>query len=168
MPDVHGILDLPEPPWAVTLMATRDRAQALARSLQAAGAVAPVLRGSRMTTLDAFFDEVGAALRLPDYFGRNWPALHECLTDLSWLPGDRYAIVVAGAQRLFEDDAFDSLRTFLELIRRAGASWAAAANLDKPWGHGSVPFHVVLQVPPSKLPGWKTRLERAGMAAPDL
>jgi hypothetical protein len=27
-------------------------------------------------------------LRLPDWFGRNWDALADCLTDLSWWPAE--------------------------------------------------------------------------------
>ncbi|WP_335975951.1 MULTISPECIES: barstar family protein [Streptomycetaceae] len=33
-----------------------------------------------------FMDRVSADLRLPDWFGRNWDALADCLTDLSWWP----------------------------------------------------------------------------------
>ena len=35
--------------------------------------------------LDAFFREISSALRFPYYFGNNWSALDECLTDLDWL-----------------------------------------------------------------------------------
>ena len=27
-----------------------------------------------------------AALQFPDWFGHNWDALADCITDLSWLP----------------------------------------------------------------------------------
>ncbi|WP_431045113.1 barstar family protein [Streptomyces sp. P1-3] len=32
----------------------------------------------------AFLDRCARDLRLPDWFGRNWDALADCLTDLSW------------------------------------------------------------------------------------
>ncbi len=35
---------------------------------------------------EALFDALADGLRLPDYFGRNWDALHDCLGDLEWLP----------------------------------------------------------------------------------
>jgi hypothetical protein len=47
--------------------------------------VTKVLRGSKMTSLDSLFAEIGAALQFPDYFGEIWPALDECLLDLSWM-----------------------------------------------------------------------------------
>lgn len=42
----------------------------------------------------AFMERVAAALALPDWFGRNWDALADCLTDL---PGP-VALVVTGWQ----------------------------------------------------------------------
>lgn len=33
-----------------------------------------------------FMDRCTADLHLPDWFGRNWDALADCLTDLSWWP----------------------------------------------------------------------------------
>lgn len=36
----------------------------------------------------AFMDRCAADLGLPDWFGRNWDALADCLTDLSWWPAE--------------------------------------------------------------------------------
>lgn len=37
-------------------------------------------------TRDAFFAELQVALALPDYFGRNWDALDECLSEMDAVP----------------------------------------------------------------------------------
>jgi hypothetical protein len=36
----------------------------------------------------AFMDRCTADLDLPEWFGRNWDALADCLTDLSWWPAE--------------------------------------------------------------------------------
>ena len=119
-----------------------------------------------MTTLAAFFAEVGAALQLPAYFGENWPALHECLTDLLWLRGPAYVLIVTDADLLFGEDEFDSLPTLLKLASWAGEAWAKPTDQDKPWGHGSVPFHLVFQVRDEALSRWNRRVAASGREAP--
>ncbi|MEU6806204.1 barstar family protein [Streptomyces neyagawaensis] len=47
-----------------------------------------------VTDKPAFMDRCARALDLPDYFGRNWDALADCLTDLSWAPPVRGRLVV--------------------------------------------------------------------------
>jgi len=157
-----------EPPWSVTYSASREDAYELAWKLQAAAVVARILRGSKMTTLDGFFGEAGAALQFPAYFGENWAALNECLTDMMWLRGPAYVLIVVDAHLLFRDDEFDSLPTFLKLADSAGGAWAAPSDLDKPWGHGSVPFHVVFQIPGDALRQWGKRLAGCRRKAPTV
>jgi hypothetical protein len=48
--------------------------------------VVRTLRGVKMQTVQQLFDEFAAALQFPWYFGENWAAFDECLTDLAWLP----------------------------------------------------------------------------------
>jgi hypothetical protein len=43
-------------------------------------------------------------LHFPAWFGGNWDALEDCLTDLSWLEGDGHVLLVEGASGLNADD----------------------------------------------------------------
>ena len=152
-------------PWTVTWAAPREAAYELAWRLDAKDVVARVLRGWKMTTLDGFFGEIGAALQFPAYFGENWAALDECLKDMAWLRGPAYVVIVADAHLLFRADATESLATFLKLAESTGHAWAQPADLDRPWGHDVVPFHIVLQVPEAELDGWAARLSGTGRKA---
>jgi RNAse (barnase) inhibitor barstar len=86
------------------------------------GAAVRVLRGGKMRAVGGFYDEVGAALQFPYYFGENLAALDECLRDLEWLPADRYVVVVRDAADVLADadEAFDA---WLDILRGAQDSW---------------------------------------------
>lgn len=76
-------------------------------------------------TKRALFAEFKRQLKFPSYFGRNWDAFEECLTDLEWLPGCSYVIVV-----------------------RAGEHWATPSFRPR---REPVSFHVVFVAPSSKM-----------------
>lgn len=59
------------------------------------------------------------ALRLPDYFGRNWDALSDCLRDLSWLPPGRINLVHDALPDLSPKD----LRTYVDVLATGMADW---------------------------------------------
>ena len=46
-------------------------------------------------------------LDFPLHFGRTWDALEDCLTDLGWLPGAGYQLVVSSADRLLAQNSED-------------------------------------------------------------
>lgn len=46
-----------------------------------------------VTDKPAFMDRCARAFDLPEFFGRNWDALADCLTDLSWSPPVRGRLV---------------------------------------------------------------------------
>jgi hypothetical protein len=159
---------LAEKPRLMTYPASAEDAYELAWEVQRGGSAARVVRGSKATTLDGFFLEIGAALQLPAYFGENWPALDECLKDLSWLAAPAYVLVVTDADLLFRDDKLDSLPTFLKLAASAGDAWAVTTDPGQPWGHGVVPFHTVFQVRKTALKAWGKRVAASGQDAPEV
>lgn len=76
------------------------------------------VRGRKCLTLAALFDEFAAAWRFPYYFGENWDALDECLTDLEWLPAQSYLALVINAVHLLGTEPVDQRRTFWRLMER--------------------------------------------------
>jgi RNAse (barnase) inhibitor barstar len=68
-----------------------------------ADVVADAVRGSRLNfarvSLDGMqkkedlLDRIAQALSFPEWFGRNWDALEDCLTDLSWCPAQGHVFV---------------------------------------------------------------------------
>jgi RNAse (barnase) inhibitor barstar len=70
-------------------------------------------------------DALSTALCFPDYFGRNWDALEECICDLSWLP-DGNIVLTHRDLPLPEDRT--SLATYLSLLEDAIKMWNRTEN----------------------------------------
>lgn len=105
--------------------------------------VVRLLRGSRMTTVDGVFAEFAAAFQFPWYFGLNWDAMDECLTDLDWLPPfDRITVVILTANDILKDDP-QRLSTLLSLLEFCGRAWRDP-SLREIGATAVVDFEVVL------------------------
>jgi RNAse (barnase) inhibitor barstar len=80
------------------------------------------------------------ALAFPEWFGGNWDALEDCLTDLSWRPGARHVLLIErfAALRAARSDDFGTLLDILE---------TSAAY----WGERGRPFFAVLVDPAGAL-----------------
>jgi RNAse (barnase) inhibitor barstar len=105
------------------------------------------LDGSKMTTIDDFYDEFAAKLRFPDYFGRNLGALWDCMTDLAWLDADHYLLVVKDSDRILESEDKELAPILVEYLKDAGIEWAIPISKgEQEWCHDSIPFNAVLHV----------------------
>ncbi|GHD94591.1 barstar family protein [Streptomyces naganishii] len=105
--------------------------------------------GAGTHSADDVFQKFWDAFRLPDYFGWNWPALHDCLRDLGWLPCDQYLLVLSGVDRLLPDDQEDRLRLF-RIISEAGRKWSYVKH---PEGDEAGKFGIVLLCDESNFEG---------------
>lgn len=83
--------------------------------------------------LERVLTSIGSALEFPEWFGNNLDALHDCLTDLSWLDAPGYLLVVTGSETLQASapTGFSALT----------AVFAAAAGS---WHESGVPFWVFI------------------------
>jgi RNAse (barnase) inhibitor barstar len=66
------------------------------------------------------FDELARTMRFPDYFGRNWDAVYDCLTDPSLLPVGGSIIFLDGCDRLAREHP-DQWQTAVKVLRDACA-----------------------------------------------
>jgi hypothetical protein len=148
-------------PWTHLLAATPSDACDALGGLESSAAnrlVARLIRGRKSTTREAFFDESAAALQFPYYFGENWDAFNDCITDLSWLRADAVVICVSDANRLLDAAPAEQLERFAAVIDNAATRW------NKPEkGQLARPFHVVLQVAPGEEAAQEKRMQAAGM-----
>ena len=86
-----------------------------------------MIRGGKSKDLDSFFNEIAAALQFPYYFGENWPAFFECITDLDWLEGDAYLLLINDAQSLLQDSEAD-FHIVLRHWEEANTEWQKPPN----------------------------------------
>jgi len=81
----------------------------------AAGGSRLLLARIRFADKETLLKNIAAALEFPDWFGANWDALEDCLSDL---PGEGYVV-------LFENPkAGDELGILVDVLRSSAESWA--------------------------------------------
>jgi RNAse (barnase) inhibitor barstar len=131
-----------KPPWTSLLLVTPEqRAESLVHP--PTGLMLKVIKGRHCKTPANLFDEFARALGFPDYFGHNWDALEECLTDLEWLPAKGYILLVTDAAQLLPNDDTE-YETFLEILRDAGEAWGnGQAGMG---ARRATPFHALFAV----------------------
>jgi RNAse (barnase) inhibitor barstar len=118
------------------------------------------VRGHKSMDDAHFFDEASAALQFPYYFGENWNAFWECLTDLSWLLRPSFLIVVDRADLLLShsDKGF---ATLMQIVGPANEHWR---NQRGQFGSEFRPvsFQVLLACSSGALPALASRIAKTG------
>lgn len=74
------------------------------------------------TDEDDLFGRIAQALEFPDWFGRNWDALADCLGDLSWKPADGYLILLEHCDGFRAGHGGD-FTTALQVFAAASEAW---------------------------------------------
>ena len=85
-------------------------------AIQGSGVVAAKVRFGPKEEL---LRNIAQALDFPDWFGHNWDALEDCLSDLSWREAPGYILLFEKPGR---DDDFGVL---IDVLLSSAESWAA-------------------------------------------
>jgi hypothetical protein len=103
------------------------------------------LRGERMRTYEGIHAEFAAALQFPYYFGHNWPALNECLSELEWIPADGYQLMFMDSDSIDADENGVEFGAFVRALRNAIAAFSkpvsGQGSLDRPAKYLRCAFH---------------------------
>ena len=105
--------------------------------------VEDAVRGSNLSLVRVRFADkaqllknIASALSFPDWFGHNWDALEDCLTDLSWRDAPGYVLLIESPR------PGDDLGVLVDILRSSAEFWA---------GRGK-PFFAVFVDPERALP----------------
>ncbi len=147
--DLHSFVADSDPVVAVL---AGDAAAAGAVRFAVPAYVVREVRGAKMPTVPAVFDEFAAAFQFPWYFGENKDAFDECMRDLDEFVGAApgYLVVVRDAEQLLAA-ATPELAWFLAATTFYAESWAAR----------QVAFRVVLQT--GQPEGWLREFTRVAL-----
>jgi hypothetical protein len=93
-------------------------------------AIADAVRGSKLsfatislievTEKISLLRRIAASLGFPAWFGENWDALEDCLTDLSWREAQGHVLAIEGFQFLPADEVGE----LIDVMISAAEFWA--------------------------------------------
>ncbi|MFB7235007.1 barstar family protein [Streptomyces sp. NPDC056269] len=100
------------------------------------------LDGRRMTSHDGLFSEFSRVCEFPDYFGRNWPALSDCLEDMLWFDETkRFLLVIHHWSDVLSESPRDR-EVLVRILGEVGSNWSRLGYEGE--GSPSVAFNSVL------------------------
>ncbi len=78
------------------------------------------IQGKNCNSTQELFKEFSSALQFPYYFGYNWDAFDECMSDLAWL-GEKegYLIFITNSELLLTKD----LDIFIDILKAVVDFW---------------------------------------------
>lgn len=133
MPTLHTVLTDPAAA-GIYRVPTRLSVAVVTRRISSTDTRLALLSGNAITDKGMLLRVAADVLAFPPYFGRNWDAFADCLTDLSWLPAAGHAILYNNPARL---------------IRQSPQDWATAVEIfgaaAERWRVAGVPFVVLLR-----------------------
>lgn len=107
----------------VYLLAEDISAKDVEKLAQENGFMFFLLTGTQIRDKGDFLSRAAAALKFPDYFGNNWDAFEDCLTDMSWHESPGFVLLFEDFQG-FAENSPDDFQTALEILKDSASFWA--------------------------------------------
>lgn len=145
-----------KPPWVHTVL--NESPISAWQALPPSGSIYSArMHGEQMGDIDGVFSQFYEALRLPEYFGWNWNALYDCLSDLNWISATRYLLIMEDSEKILTEDPEERSILFRTLLRSA-EDWARRPNFPE---RVKSTFHVILLCSPEARDVLQREIDRA-------
>jgi RNAse (barnase) inhibitor barstar len=99
-----------------------EREAALVSSLPE-GYILFSIDGKDINSESELLNRISRAMKFPSYFGHNWNALKDCISDLAWIPAKGYVILFSNADSFVKNYPHD-FKVFSEIIKMVSEFWA--------------------------------------------
>ena len=127
------------------------------------------LDAALMQGREGMYREFAAVMKFPDYFGNNYNALDDCMTDLQWLPADGYLLLIKNSEFLLSKEDDGVLKGLLSILDSAGEEWTKPVKLGDWWGNrDGLPFHTILELNKGKAAAFRERLKKINFDVENL
>src|SRR5438477_6914733 len=80
------------------------------------------LDGYKISDKKSFLEKIARAMKFPDYFGKNWDALNDCLTDMEWARGAGYILLYQFPDRFVKKNP-DEWKVAVDIFNTAIEFW---------------------------------------------
>ncbi len=82
------------------------------------------LDGQEIYNKEIFLRKTAEAMKFPAYFGFNWDAFEECITDLTWCPAKEYVLIYERPDVFAHTDP-SQWQIAIEILHSAEEYWGA-------------------------------------------
>lgn len=114
------------------------------KTLEGEGFVCFLLDGAEMRTKDGLFEEYAQKVGFPDYFGRNWDAFNDCMTDLEIPLGVRgVAVLVRNSELVLSSGTESDKEAYISCLADISDDWAETVDIGEWWDRPAIDFRVV-------------------------
>jgi hypothetical protein len=154
----NELLDAAAPSYILAVGSERECDAFAHRGLSVAPSVTVrIVRGRRCATERRLFQEWAAALQFPYYFGENWDALDECLSDLEWLTSQQFVFFITQSDALLPDREM-AFKSLIDVLKTAVETWNDQLP-DRP----AAAMRIVFHSEPAQLAVAQAGLEASGV-----
>ncbi|HEX7475835.1 MAG TPA: barstar family protein, partial [Dehalococcoidales bacterium] len=90
---------------------------------------------------NALFTVFKGAFYFPEYFGYNWNAFDECMTDLNWIKSGSYILILKNLEKMPLDE--EGRQILFRRLLFITKQWRNGMYSNKEFPRPHTPFHII-------------------------